>query len=206
MMEKIPIFTDWLYEWDVPKDVLNVALGFALDAPYHSGGKNHTSYPEHFFADGFDPVRKWVDARLDEIRLDLNMEFESLRSTVFWTTKSHQGQWHHTHKHGMSFASGIIYLTPSGSETWFSRESIWGPKHTGIALHDVEKSSLLHKRKTEVGKLVVFPSGLLHSVTEHDRLEPRYCMSFNSYPSGLLGSFSDKHSRRLLNITVNQKQ
>jgi hypothetical protein len=206
MMEKIPIFTDWLYEWDVPQDILDVALGFALDAPYHSGGKNHTSYPEHFFADGFDPVRKWVDARLDEIRLDLNMEFEFLKSTVFWTTKSHQGQWHHCHKHGISFASGIIYLSPSSAETWFSRESIWGPKHTSIALHDVEKSSLLHKRKTEVGKLIVFPSGLLHSVTEHDRLEPRYCMSFNSYPSGLLGSFSDKHSRRLLNITVNQKQ
>jgi hypothetical protein len=134
------------------------------------------------------------------------MEFDSLKSTVFWTTKSHQGQWHHTHKHGISFASGIIYLTPSGAETWFSRQSIWGPDHTGIALHEEERSTLLHKRKTEVGKLIVFPSGLLHSVTEHNESEPRYCMSFNSYPSGLLGSFSDKHSRRLLNITVNQKQ
>ena len=206
MMEKIPIFTDWLYEWDVPKDVLDVAIGFALDAPYHSGGKNHTSYPEHFFSNAFDPVREWVDERLDEIKNDLNMEFEFLKSTVFWTTKSHQGQWHHTHKHGMSFASGIIYLTPSSSETWFSRESIWGPKHTGIALHDVEKSSLLFKKKTHVGKLIVFPSGLLHSVTEHDLPEPRHSLSFNSYPSGLLGSYSDKHSRRLLNITVNQKQ
>ncbi len=205
-MNKVPIFTDFLYEWDVPKDVLDVARGFALSAPYHTSVKNQTSYPEHYFSDAFDPVREWVDERLEEIRVDLGMEFEALKSTVFWATKSNKGQWHHCHKHGISFASGIIYLSPSGAETWFSRQSIWGPDHTGIALHDEVKCSLLHKRKTEVGKLIVFPSGLLHSVTEHNKPEPRYCMSFNSYPSGLLGSFSDKHSRRLLNITVNQKQ
>jgi hypothetical protein len=205
-LNKVPIFTDWLYEWDVPGLVQETALSFALGATYHSGKKNQTSYPEQFFSDDFDPVREWIDERLEEVRVDLNMEFESLKSTVFWTTQSFQGQWHHTHKHGLSFASGIVYLTPSGSETWFSRESIWGPEHTGIALHDNEKSSLLHKRKTEVGKLVIFPSGLLHSVTEHNKPAPRHSLSFNSYPSGLLGSYSNKHSRRLLNITVNQKQ
>jgi hypothetical protein len=205
-MNKVDVLTDWLYEWDCPEEVLSVAQDFAKNAKYYSGVKNQTSYPEQFFDDAFDPVRNWIDERLHQIKLDLDLECEFLKSTVFWTTKSERGQWHHTHKHGFSVVSGIIYLTPSGSQTWFSRESVWNPELTGIAIHNPEKSTLFFKRQTEVGKSLFFPSGLYHSVTEHDRTEPRHTLSFNSFVSGQIGSYSDKHSRRLLNITVNQKQ
>lgn len=205
-MNKVPVFTDWLYEWDVPSDVLEIAVSHAKNATYYSGVKNETSYPEQFFGDEFDPVRDWVDARLHDIKLDLDLECEFLKSTVFWTTKSERGQWHHTHKHGFSVVSGILYLTPSGSQTWFSRESVWSNDYTSIAIHNEEKSSLLFKRQTEVGKAIFFPSGLYHSVTEHDRSEPRHTLSFNSFVSGQIGSYSNIHSRRLLHLTVNQKQ
>lgn len=205
-MRKVEVLTDWLYEWDVPESVLNIALTYAKNATYYNGVKNQTSYPEQFFGDDFDPVRDWVDSKLHEIKLDLDLECEFLKSTVFWTTRSERGQWHHTHKHGFSVVSGIIYLTPSGSQTWFSRESVWSPDYTGIAIHNQEKSTLIFKRQTEVGKAIFFPSGLMHSVNEHDRTEPRHTLSFNSYVSGQIGSYSDIHSRRLLHLTVNQKQ
>ena len=205
-MEKKPVLTDWLYEWDCPQDVLNIAVKHAQNATYYDGVKNQTSYPEQFFDDDFDPVRNWVDARLHEIKLDLDLECEHLKSTVFWTTKSERGQWHHTHKHGFSVVSGIIYLTPSGSQTWFSRDSVWSNDYTSVAIHNSEKSTLLFKRQTEVGKAIFFPSGVHHSVTQHDRTEPRHTLSFNSFVSGQIGSYSDIHSRRLLNLTVNQKQ
>lgn len=205
-MNRKEVFTDWLYEWDVPQDVFAIALEHAQNATYHTSVKNKTSYPEQFFGDEFDPVREWVDSKLHEIKLDLDLECESLKSTVFWTTKTEQGQWHHTHKHGFSVVSGIIYLTPSAAETWFSRPSIWSNDFTSIAIHNAERSSLLFKRQTEVGKAIFFPSGLMHSVTEHDRPEPRHVLSFNSFVSGQIGSYSDIHSRRLLHITVNQKQ
>lgn len=205
-MNKTSVFTDWMYEWDVPPDVLDIALQHARNATYYNGVKNETSYPEQFFGDEFDPVRDWVDARLHEIKLDLDLECEFLKSTVFWTTKSERGQWHHTHKHGFSVVSGIIYLTPSGSQTWFSRESVWSPDYTSVAIHNQEKSTIFFKRQTEVGKAIFFPSGVMHSVTEHDRTEPRHTLSFNSYVSGQIGSYSDIHSRRLLNLTVNQKK
>jgi hypothetical protein len=206
MMEKKPVLTDWLYEWDCPQDVLNIAVKHAQNATYYDGVKNQTSYPEQFFDDDFDPVRNWVDARLHEIKLDLDLECEHLKSTVFWTTKSERGQWHHTHKHGFSVVSGIIYLTPSGSQTWFSRDSVWSNDYTSVAIHNSEKSTLLFKRQTEVGKAIFFPSGVHHSVTQHDRTEPRHTLSFNSFVSGQIGSYSDIHSRRLLNLTVNQKE
>jgi hypothetical protein len=206
MMEKKPVLTDWLYEWDCPQNVLNIAVKHAQNATYYDGVKNQTSYPEQFFDDDFDPVRNWVDARLHEIKLDLDLECEHLKSTVFWTTKSERGQWHHTHKHGFSVVSGIIYLTPSGSQTWFSRDSVWSNDYTSVAIHNSEKSTLLFKRQTEVGKAIFFPSGVHHSVTQHDRTEPRHTLSFNSFVSGQIGSYSDIHSRRLLNLTVNQKE
>ena len=205
-MEKKPVLTDWLYEWDCPQNVLNIAVKHAQNATYYDGVKNQTSYPEQFFDDDFDPVRNWVDARLHEIKLDLDLECEHLKSTVFWTTKSERGQWHHTHKHGFSVVSGIIYLTPSGSQTWFSRDSVWSNDYTSVAIHNSEKSTLLFKRQTEVGKAIFFPSGVHHSVTQHDRTEPRHTLSFNSFVSGQIGSYSDIHSRRLLNLTVNQKE
>lgn len=205
-MKKVDLFSDWIYEWDCPQDILNIATTFAKNAEYHTAPKNHTSYPEQFFSDEFDPVRNWVDEKLQEVKLDLNLECEFLKSSVFWTTLSKRGQWHHTHKHGMSFASGILYLTPSGAQTWFSRNSIWSPDFTSIGIHDEQISTLLFKRQTEVGKLIIFPSGVYHSVTEHDRSDPRHTLSFNSFPSGQIGSYSNIHSRRLLNLTVNQKQ
>ena len=206
-MNRVSVLTDWLYEDDCPQDILDIALSFAKKATYFSGQKNYTSYPEQFFDDEFDPVREWVDSKLAEVHREMDWEFDELKSTVFWTTMSVKGQWHHAHCHGLSMVSGIIYLTPSGSETWFSRESIWGPEHTFLPLQrDSERVTLFHKRKTEVGKLILFPSRLLHSVTEHDLDEPRHSLSFNAFPSGQIGSYSNKHSRRLLNITVNQKQ
>ena len=205
-MRKVEVFTDWLYEWDCPSDILKIATDYALNSTYFSAPKNQTSYPEQFFGDDFDPVRSWVDECLQQIKLDLDLECEFLKSTVFWTTKSERGQWHHTHKHGFSVVSGIIYLTPSGSQTWFSRESVWNPELTSVAIHNPEKSTILFKRQTEPGKAIFFPSGLYHSVTEHDRSEPRHTLSFNSFVSGQIGSYSNIHSRRLLNLTVNQKQ
>ncbi len=203
---KLPVFQDWMYEWDCPSNILQIATEHAKNATYYQAPKNQTSYPEQFFGDEFDPVREWIDERLQEIKTDLSLECEFLKSTVFWTTKSVRGQWHHGHKHGFSVASGVLYLTPSGAETWFSRPSIWSPDLTGIAIHDPETSSLLVKKATEVGKLLIFPSGLHHSVTEHDRDEPRHTLSFNSFVSGQIGSYSDKHSRRYLHLTINQKQ
>ena len=205
-MKRLPVFTDWLYEFDAPYKVLKLALQIAQDATYHSAPKNHTSYPEQFFGDDFDPVREWLDSCLQLVKLDLRMECESLKSSVCWTTLSHKGQWHHAHKHGFSFASGVLYLNESGAETWFSRESVWNPELTTLNLQDPETITLFHKQPTTVGRLIIFPSRLLHSVTEHDRDEPRYSLSFNSLPSGQIGSYSEIHSRRLANITVNQKQ
>ena len=205
-MRTVNVFTDWLYEWDCPEDILSIAQSHAYSAQYHTAPKNQTSYPEQFFGDDFDPVREWIDGCLHETKLDLGMECDTVKSTVVWTTKSEKGQWHHTHKHGFSVFSGVLYLTPSGSETWFSRESVWSNDYTGVAIHNAERSTLMFKRKTEVGKMLVFPSGLYHSVTEHDLDTPRHTLSFNSFPSGQIGSYSEHYSRRLLHITVNQKQ
>ncbi len=205
-MKRLPVFTDWLYEFYAPYEILKLATDIAKEATYYEAPKNHTSYPEQFFGDNFDPVREWLDSCLHMVKLDLRLECEFLKSSVCWTTLTNKGEWHHAHKHGVSFASGILYLSESNSQTWFSRESVWNPELTTINVHDSGTSTLFHKQPTTRGKLIIFPSRLLHSVTEHDLEEPRYSLSFNSFPCGQLGSHSENHSRRLVNLTVNQKQ
>lgn len=203
---RVSVFTDWFYEFTAPSEVISVALSCAAKAQHYAGTTNWTSYPEEFFGDEIDLVQSWIDSCLEEVHLDLKMECDSLTSTVLWSTLSAKGQWHHCHKHDTSFASGVLYLNESSAETWFSRRSVWGPEHCMFAIQDPDTTTLFHKRKTEVGTLVVFPSGVYHSVTEHDRDEPRRTLSFNSFPSGQIGSFSETHSRRMLHLTVNQKQ
>ena len=205
-MNKVAIFTDWMYEFAAPEEVRQSALSYTENLYHHRGKTNHTTYPEEFFSDDFDLIRNCIDLCLSEIHKDLNLECESLVSSVVWSTLTHKGQWHHTHKHGASFASGVFYLNDSSAETWFSRESIWSPEYNLLALHDPEVSTLFYKKKTKPGDMLVFPSGVYHSATEHDLENPRRTISFNSFPSGQIGSYSDIYSRRLLNLTVNQKQ
>ena len=204
-MKRIPTFEQFLYEFEAPEDILNAATEIALKLPYRVNRFNGTTDDfntrNHI---GMVPVRKWIDDCLDEVRLDLGFECEEIRSTIEWFNESHNGMWHHAHTHDNSFLSGVLYLTPSNAETWFSIPCVFGPEYTLLNLIDPKKHFIYHKNPTTVGKMIVFPSKMLHSVTEHTMLEPRYTMSFNAFPSGFIGSQSDKHFRKFMNITVQQ--
>lgn len=206
-MHRLPVFEQWLYRFEAPSDVLQLAQDVAKSVPYRVNRHNLTS--DDFSSRSLlemTPVREWVDGCLHEVAQDLGMECDTVKSTIEWFNRAEAGMWHQAHVHDNSFLSGILYLTPSDAETWFSIPIVFGPDYTLLNLIDPAKHFVFYKHPTTVGDLLIFPSKLLHSVTEHTLPEPRYTMAFNAFPSGFIGSRSDSHYRKFMNITVNQDQ
>jgi hypothetical protein len=206
-VERVPAFEQWIYKFRAPDSIIASAQEVALMVPYRVNSKNLTS--DDFSSRNLPqmvPVRKWVDECLNEVSKDLGFECDEVKSTIEWFNRAETGMWHPPHTHHNSFLSGIFYLTPSNAQTWFSVPSVFGPDYTLLNLIDPNKHFIYYKHQTTVGDMLVFPSGMLHSVNEHTLTEPRYTMAFNAFPSGFIGSQSDSVYRKFMNITVNQEK
>jgi hypothetical protein len=204
-MDKVQGFDQFLYTFDVPFRILSTAQQIAFSLEYHKNHYNLTSKVEDSIGlPEMAIVREWIDEQLEELRQEERFECDSVKTCIEWFNKSFPGMWHHAHTHDNSFLSGLIYLTESNSETWFSIPSIWSKEYTMLNLSPANKGLTFLKYPTTVGKMIVFPSGLLHSVSEHNNPEPRFSLAFNAFPSGLVGSRSETHHRRFMHVNVNQ--
>ena len=123
-----------------------------------------------------------------------NAEFYMQNS---WAVKHLPGDEAQSHTHTGSLISGVYYLhTPkdSGNIT-FSKEYCYTnmfPQSVNFAydefnLVNCEKCTI----EVENGKILLFPSHLLHSVEKNNTSEDRYSLAFNFY---VRGKFGEKES------------
>ena len=114
-----------------------------------------------------------------------------------WAVKHLPGDEAQSHTHTGSLISGVYYLhTPkdSGNIT-FSKEYCYTnmfPQSVNFAydefnLVNCEKCTI----EVENGKILLFPSHLLHSVEKNNTSEDRYSLAFNFY---VRGKFGEKES------------
>lgn len=206
-MTRLPAFAQWLYEFDVPDTIVKQVTDIAFSIDYRLNKTNLTSFvPDTVSLPEMKPIREWIDSTLKEVKVDLNFECDEIKTNIEWFNRSDYGMWHHAHTHDNSFISGLIYLTPSSSETIFSVPNLWGPDYTMLNLISPDNARVFSNYPTTVGKMIVFPSKLLHSVSEHNEEAPRYSLSFNAFPSGLIGTQSEQVYRKFMNITVHQEK
>lgn len=144
----------------------------------------------------YEDLHKWFHACLQKVKDDMQFECDYLKITQSWANRSKVGNWHHPHTHSNSFISGIFYVTNSNAETWFSIKNIWNSMsvedHPSFVVdwRGDESFRVIHKQKTISGDLIIFPSNLFHSVTEHKNLQQdRFSISFNSFPCGKIGKY-----------------
>ena len=145
----------------------------------------------------FQPLVKWLDECVEEVRVKHKYNCDKISLTRLWGTRSRQNSDFYAHNHPFSLLSGVLYVTDSPAKTWFSERSMWEEvkfvNNSTMGLHTLptirdNNTDSISKVASEKGKLVMFPSSLLHSVDAHvDSDEPRYTMSFNSFPSGDIG-------------------
>jgi uncharacterized protein (TIGR02466 family) len=117
---------------------------------------------------------------------------EKLRWTVkeMWTNMLETGGSQTLHSHANSFASGIIYLTPShpACKTVFVRppggSDFSFRHHTRSAAMGPFNAGKYVLPEAEPGDLVLFPSYLYHEVPRNQG-EQRITVSFNAIPDSL---------------------
>jgi uncharacterized protein (TIGR02466 family) len=190
---RIPILSQHIYAYDYPGDLEPIVEEIEKWPLAPNTNNLKSSFSFLFENPEFSEVGNWCRERLREACADLHYSFD-IRITQSWFNKADYGMWHHRHAHSNSFMSGIFYLTPSNSHTWFSMNSMWPKSHEGDENHLPFYSwmpqpfqEIIHKHPTTPGQLVIFPSWLDHSVDNHLLEKPRYSIAFNSFPVGPFG-------------------
>ena len=116
--------------------------------------------------------------------------------TESWVNFTHENQRHHMHSHPNSFVSGILFLTDGDAQVNFVRNT----EFFNLA-PNVKEFTILNSKKwqypTDKGKLILFPSSLVHEVEPQKTNKTRVTLSFNTWLKGELG---DKESSNYLNI------
>lgn len=105
--------------------------------------------------------------------------------TQCWANKTTMNGSHHIHNHPNSLLSGIFYLNDS-TPTRFLQPLVWDVP----LIQSMNDESTTSTVQSECGKLLIFPSTLLHGTDAHTTTEDRYSMSFNTFIQGELGDVS----------------
>ena len=202
-MEKLKVLPQTFYKFQCNKDLVNKILELVkkekcvrMDAnsPYANSRSSNTTLhkePE------YNELTNWFYNCIDEVRKDLQLQCEKFTITQCWSNVSAYGKSHHQHLHPNSFLSAVFYLNNSNAKTWFCGKNIWHyfdsqDKVIQVAPETDCELNLIHKEKTEEGKLLIFPSSVMHLVEPNNTSDSivvsnRYTMSFNAFPSGKIG-------------------
>ena len=155
-------------------------------------GNNHLS------VDPFinDELIDWLDSQLLVIQKlqypQIDHDRVRFRTTSCWVNRASKGQTHHRHTHSNAVWSGILYLTTcteGGSTNFYIPNPWYKLEREGLLFYDIKTTvtDLISKVTPVAGKLLVFPSQLQHDVDPHTSSDYRYSISFNVYPTGILG-------------------
>ena len=193
-MERVDICPQSIYRFRAEDSLTNRIKELLENESYINNDTNYMSVDNRL--EKRDEYKEFVDWSLtcvQKIKNIYNYECEKFSITQMWANRADYGNWHHGHYHHYSYISGVFYASESNSSTWFSMTDHWcslGRDDMKIDRHLEGKSQLVHKEPSVVGKLILFPSKMFHSVDEHLIKEnPRYTISFNVFPSGKVGNF-----------------
>ena len=106
-----------------------------------------------------------------------------------WGNVIEQGQSIHFHRHVNSYISGAFYLTEGSPFVFhnFAHESLFSVM-PALIKEDNYRSRTSLTVPPKPGRLIMFPSGLQHSVLPSQVPSKRYSIAFNTMPLGRIGT------------------
>ena len=118
-------------------------------------------------------------------RGNLHPSNENINISQSWIVSQYKGEYNPWHQHSGHLSSVIYLKLPKGMREFFDKESKdHYPIGGSIQFMFGEKQTLRSDTLTfrpEVGKMLIFPSWLTHSVYPFDANGERRSMSFNAY-------------------------
>jgi uncharacterized protein (TIGR02466 family) len=174
-----------VYEFTCDKELLDRMVSTVADVPIEKNLSNTITDTDLFYdAELYD----WLNSCIEEAKEDLYIPKEvKLEITSCWANKNKKLQLHHRHLHPNSFMSGILYLSEdhSGGLTEFMTDNIWWDNFKWLKFKNGPNPRTINQMCIpQKGKLLLFPSSLMHGVTAITDNSTRYTISFNTFFSG----------------------
>ena len=181
-MNKIDVCPQQILSFNAPQE-LNV-LQHVVNEEWQRNDSNYYSVDTFLHKrDEYKDLCRWFIECLQQVRGYKRYMFNGkFIITQCWANKTTTGGSHHVHNHPNSILSGIFYLTDS-TPTRFTAPLTWDVPLIQT-LNDEQTTSTI---QPECGKLLIFPSTLLHGTDRMINDEPRYSMSFNTFIEGEIG-------------------
>tara|TARA_B100000214_G_C23825860_1_gene561849 strand:+ start:155 stop:796 length:642 start_codon:yes stop_codon:yes gene_type:complete len=213
-MEKIEVMPQTFLKFECPKKIITDTFSLLEDEVWDSYEEPTATNKTYNYFLNRDPkysdLFEWIGECLVEVKDEMGFLCDELKITQSWGNRSRGEQWHRAHTHPNSFLSGILYITGSDSQTWFSMDSIWSSgEYSNLRVWGptCEDHRILHKQSTVSGDMIIFPSSIKHSVNEHmDNWSNRYSISFNVFPSGKIGIFPDLSGMEIRVIDTTEEE
>jgi uncharacterized protein (TIGR02466 family) len=137
-------------------------------------------------------VLSHIGKYVTELQVDPNVQFYVNCS---WGVYHNKGDWAHSHDHNNSLLSGVVYIDVDDDSGSLSFHKDWQtlfpnaicPSFTGDNVFNSNQAML-----TPVsGEIVIFPSHVMHSVSESKSDKTRRCVAFNVFAKGIINDGSD---------------
>ena len=183
-MNKIDVCPQQILSFNAPRLLTEEVLDLVVKEKWQRNDNNEYSLDTFLHKrDEYKYLIKWFDVCLSQVRMEKRFMFRGdFKITQCWANKTTTGGSHHVHNHPNSILSGIFYLTDS-TPTRFTAPLTWDVPLIQT-LNDEQTTSTI---QSECGKLLIFPSTLLHGTDRMINDEPRYSMSFNTFIEGEIG-------------------
>lgn len=133
-------------------------------------------------------LRSWLDEQIHKyLNITANPKYNTrLRITQSWINYSNLGEHHRKHDHPNSYISGVFYIqTNKSDKIYFYRDHYQQFKILSKNFNEWNSESWWYEAIR--GRLIVFPSHLIHMVPEVEENLTRISISFNTFPIGVLG-------------------
>lgn len=136
-------------------------------------------------------IKSFIQDTLDYYMKDVLDAVERVKPTISWVNRQPKGTQHSKHCHANSILSGVFYLKTTDSTPITFHNPI-PQSQIQIETNKFNPfNALSYQASIADGDVIIFPSTLMHSVSQNYDDEDRYSLAFNTFTlDGAIGSRS----------------
>lgn len=205
-MNRIPLPSTFIYEFDTNPEFVEKALGLVITAEkflvqrtYQGLDANQAvymlgktgEYKPFFHEELFEQLQSCVDKVCE-------LHFQNVKLSICdaWITKTTFGKNSTLHYHPYSIFSGLLYFSDhEKSETVFVPKDPLYENLKDLFSDNVVKNENKILYNPKKAKLLIWPSDMPHYTNSHNEKNTRYTLAFNTW---FTGELSNHNTKRLI--------